>query len=103
MTVDMIAAAAMDGQIPAGRFVLRQVRKSDAGLFALYAGDRRRLETLLASLPLAPDGLVVVEHRAGSLGDFSPPRMRLEAVRKWGTTGMALFRPATPSRSPDSA
>jgi len=29
------------GQIAAGRFVLRPVRRSDAGLFALHAGDRR--------------------------------------------------------------
>ncbi len=28
-------------QIAAGRFVLRPVRRSDAGLFAMYAGDRR--------------------------------------------------------------
>ena len=67
------------------------------------AGDRRRIETLLSSLPIAPDGLVVVEHRAGSLGDFSPPRLLLDDVRKWGTTGMALFAPAGPSGSPDSA
>ena len=29
------------GQIAAGRFILRPVRKSDAGLFAMYAGDQR--------------------------------------------------------------
>lgn len=27
--------------ISAGRFILRRVRKSDAGLFAMYAGDKR--------------------------------------------------------------
>ena len=37
MVLDMIATAA-EGQIAAGRFVLRHARKSDAGLFALYAG-----------------------------------------------------------------
>ncbi len=29
------------GHITAGRFILRPVRKSDAGLFAMYAGDKR--------------------------------------------------------------
>lgn len=33
--------AATGNQIAAGRFILRPVRKSDAGLFAMYAGDRR--------------------------------------------------------------
>ncbi len=55
MTLDMIAAAAMEGQITAGRFVLRPVRKSDAGLFALYAGDRRVAEaTRSIPHPLPP-------------------------------------------------
>jgi 16S rRNA (guanine(966)-N(2))-methyltransferase RsmD len=67
------------------------------------ANDRRRLEMLLASLPLAPDGLVVVEHRAGTLGDFCPPRMLPETLRKWGTTGMAIYARTPPSGSPDSA
>lgn len=40
MTLDMIAVAAA-GQIAAGRFVLRPARRSDAGLFAMYAGDLR--------------------------------------------------------------
>ena len=43
MTLDLIAVAA-EGQIAAGRFVLRHVRRSDAGLFAMYAGDRRVAE-----------------------------------------------------------
>ena len=42
MTLDMIAVP--EGQIGAGRFTLRPVRKSDAGLFAMYAGDRRVAE-----------------------------------------------------------
>ncbi|HSF65658.1 MAG TPA: GNAT family N-acetyltransferase [Paracoccaceae bacterium] len=43
MTLDMIGAAQAlaQGPIVAERFVLRPVRRSDAGLFALYAGDRR--------------------------------------------------------------
>ncbi len=43
MVLDMIAVPT-DGQIAAGRFVLRPVRRSDAGLFALYAGDKRVAE-----------------------------------------------------------
>jgi RimJ/RimL family protein N-acetyltransferase len=55
MTLDMIAAAAVDGQIAAGRFVLRPVRKADAGLFSLYAGDRRVAEaTRSIPHPLPP-------------------------------------------------
>ncbi len=55
MTLDMIAAAAVEGQIGAGRFVLRPVRKSDAGLFSLYAGDRRVAEaTRSIPHPLPP-------------------------------------------------
>lgn len=41
--------------IPAGRFVLRPVRKSDVGLFAMYAGDRRVAEaTRSIPHPLPP-------------------------------------------------
>jgi RimJ/RimL family protein N-acetyltransferase len=41
--------------IPAGRFLLRAVRKSDAGLFALYTGDRRVAEgTRSIPHPLPP-------------------------------------------------
>lgn len=41
--------------IPAGRFVLRAVRRSDAGLFSLYAGDRRVAEaTRSIPHPLPP-------------------------------------------------
>ena len=36
-----IVVSPVPGLIAAGRFVLRPVRKSDAGLFSLYAGDRR--------------------------------------------------------------
>ncbi len=69
MTVDMIAAAAMDGQIPAGRFVLRQVRKSDAGLFALYAGDRRVAEaTRSIPHPLPPGAAEAFVTRATTPG-----------------------------------
>lgn len=53
MTLDLILAEA--GQIAAGRFVLRPVRKSDAGLFAHYAGDRRVAEgTRSIPHPLPP-------------------------------------------------
>jgi len=41
--------------IPAGRFCLRPVRRSDAGLFALHAGDRRVAEaTQSIPHPLPP-------------------------------------------------
>ena len=54
MTLDMIAVAG-PGQIAAGRFVLRRARRSDAGLFALYAGDRRVAEATQAiPHPLPP-------------------------------------------------
>jgi RimJ/RimL family protein N-acetyltransferase len=43
MVLDMIAPDT-EGQIAAGRFILRPVRKSDAGLFAMYAGDKRVAE-----------------------------------------------------------
>lgn len=65
MTLDMIAATAVDGQIPAGRFVLRPVRKSDAGLFALYAGDRRVAEaTRSIPHPLPPGAAEAFVSRA---------------------------------------
>ena len=42
-------------EIPAGRFLLRPVRRSDAGLFSLYAGDRRVAEaTQSIPHPLPP-------------------------------------------------
>lgn len=54
MTLDLIATAA-EGEIAAGRVVLRPVRKSDAGLFALYAGDSRvALGTRSIPHPLPP-------------------------------------------------
>ncbi len=52
MTLDILAS---EGQIAAGRFMLRPVRKSDAGLFAMYAGDRRVAEgTRSIPHPLPP-------------------------------------------------
>ncbi|MEN8151748.1 MAG: 16S rRNA (guanine(966)-N(2))-methyltransferase RsmD [Planctomycetota bacterium] len=65
--------------------------------------DRHRLAILLADVPLAPDGLLVVEHRAGVLGDFCPPSLALAELRKWGTTGMALFHRSPTAGTPDSA
>ena len=45
----------VDGVITAGRFTLRPVRQSDAGLFAMYAGDRRVAEaTRSIPHPLPP-------------------------------------------------
>lgn len=64
MTLDMIrtgvadaspAAGAVPSTIAAGRFVLRPVLRSDAGLFQLYAGDRRVAEaTRSIPHPLPP-------------------------------------------------
>ncbi len=55
MTLDVIAAQAAPGQISAGRFVLRPVHTSDAGLFHLYAGDVRVAEaTRSIPHPLPP-------------------------------------------------
>lgn len=53
---------------------------------------RRKLEDLLMALPVRPGGLLVVEHRAGGLGDFSPGGFVLDELRKWGSTGMAIYR-----------
>lgn len=56
MTIDMIATMAeQQPVIPAERFLLRPVRRSDAGLFAMYAGDRRVAEaTRSIPHPLPP-------------------------------------------------
>lgn len=64
MVLDMIATAA-EGQISAGRFVLRHVQKSDAGLFAMYAGDRRVAEaTHSIPHPLPPGAAEAFVNRA---------------------------------------
>ena len=49
-TYDGAPVTAAEGQIAAGRFVLRPVRLTDAGLFALYAGDKR-VADLTNSIP----------------------------------------------------
>ena len=43
MVLDMVTTTKL-GEIAAGRFILRAVRKSDVGLIAMYAGDRRVAE-----------------------------------------------------------
>ena len=54
-TGPMLIDGAASGQIAAGRFVLRRVLRSDAGLFALHAGDRRVAEgTRSIPHPLPP-------------------------------------------------
>mgnify|MGYP002634784256 CR=1 FL=1 len=50
MTIDMIRGTAPSGAIATERFTLRPARKSDAGLFALYAGDKR-VATATRSIP----------------------------------------------------
>jgi RimJ/RimL family protein N-acetyltransferase len=68
MTLDMIGAAqaaAGQGTVAADRFVLRPVRRSDAGLFALHAGDRRVAEaTRSIPHPLPPGAAEAFVDRA---------------------------------------
>lgn len=68
MTLDMIGAAqaqAGQGMVTAARFLLRPVRRSDAGLFALYAGDRRVAEaTRSIPHPLPPGAAEAFVDRA---------------------------------------
>ena len=66
MKLDMIAA---DAPIVAGRFVLRRAQKSDAGLFAMYAGDRRVAEaTTSIPHPLPPGAAEAFVTRAMQAG-----------------------------------
>lgn len=66
MTIDMIASEA---PITAGRFVLRRARRSDAGLFGLYAGDRRVAEnTTSIPHPLPPGAAEAFVARAMTRG-----------------------------------
>ena len=66
MVLDMIAQAT-EGQIAAGRFILRPVRRSDAGLFAMYAGDKRVAEaTHSIPHPLPPGAAEAFVARATS-------------------------------------
>jgi RimJ/RimL family protein N-acetyltransferase len=66
MTLDMTAVAT-EGQIAAGRFLLRPVRKSDAGLFAMYAGDKRvAISTRSIPHPLPPGAAEAFVARATS-------------------------------------
>lgn len=84
MTLDMIAVA-KEGEIAAGRFVLRPVRKSDAGLFALYAGDRRVAEaTQSIPHPLPPGAAEAFVARA-----MSNPADEDIWVMDGSTTGLA--------------
>ena len=71
MTLDLIASEGQKaaGQIAAGRFILRPVRKSDAGLFAMYAGDRRVAEgTRSIPHPLPPGASEAFVTRAMQAG-----------------------------------
>lgn len=64
-TTDFVLAG---GEIAAGRFILRPVRKSDAGLFAMYAGDRRVAEaTHSIPHPLPPGAAEAFVSRAMSV------------------------------------
>lgn len=64
------ALALPEGAIAAGRFALRPVRRSDAGLFQLYAGDRRVAEaTRSIPHPLPPGAAEAFVARATKGGD----------------------------------
>ncbi|MBU9697036.1 GNAT family N-acetyltransferase [Rhodobacteraceae bacterium HSP-20] len=68
MMLDKIAALP-EGAIAAGRFVLRPVRRSDEGLFALYAGDKRVAEaTRSIPHPLPPGAAEAFVTRAMQAG-----------------------------------
>lgn len=67
MKLDTIAT---ESPIDAGRFLLRAVRKSDAGLFAMYAGDRRvAMGTRSIPHPLPPGAAEAFVARAMARGD----------------------------------
>lgn len=57
MVLDVIATA-QPGEIAAGRFVLRPMRKSDAGLCAMYVGDKRVAEATRSIPHPLPPGAV---------------------------------------------
>lgn len=60
-----VPADILEGQIAAGRLVLRPARLSDTGLFALYAGDERVARgTQSIPHPLPPDAAEVFVARA---------------------------------------
>ena len=64
MVLDAIATA-NPGEIAAGRFVLRPMRKSDAGLCTMYAGDKRVAEaTRSIPYPLPPGAVETFIARA---------------------------------------
>lgn len=68
MMLDKIAALP-EGAIAAGRFVLRPVRRSDVGLFAMYAGDKRVAEaTRSIPHPLPPGAAEAFVARAMKAG-----------------------------------
>ena len=65
----MLETEVVQGQIATARFVLRRVRISDAGLFAMYAGDRRVAEaTQGIPHPLPPGTAEAFVARAMSTG-----------------------------------
>lgn len=70
MTLDMtVQCPEAPMEIVAGRFLLRPVRWSDAGLFSLYAGDRRVAEaTQSIPHPLPPGASEAFVARAAKVG-----------------------------------
>lgn len=67
MSLDVKINDPLTADIPAGAFVLRPLRKSDAGLCTLYAGDRRVAEaTRSIPHPLPPGAVEAFIARAMS-------------------------------------
>jgi RimJ/RimL family protein N-acetyltransferase len=66
MKIETLSTAPVpEGHIPAGRLMLRPVRRSDAGLFAMYAGDKRVAEgTRSIPHPLPPGATEAYVERA---------------------------------------
>ena len=96
MTLDMIATlpeAPAAGTIPAGRFVLRPVRKSDAGLFAMYAGDKRVAEaTRSIPHPLPPGAAEAFVTRAMRAGGDEAVWVIAAAMQLYREEGWYLER-----------
>ena len=73
MKIETIPAV-LQGAITTARFILRPVRRSDAGLFAMYAGDRRVAEATRGIPhplpPGAPEAFVARAAREGTDEDI---------------------------------
>ena len=86
------AIVAAGGQITAGRFALRPMQLSDAGLCALYAGDRRVAEaTRSIPHPLPPGAVEAFISRAMAAGMIGAAADGQEVI--WAIDGAASGLP----------